>query len=634
MGKFTYWRTNSFRSLNHWQGGPGSGAKGTDGTGPYGPDSWYFDEAWDLACALDPSRGTDSLNFSRVYTGAYSFDMSKFYFAAPNIRSKKSQNLELFRFSEQPTYFSSIPFSFDGLKPISKVYGYLRNSATTSVNYEVNQYGALFDLGIQHFDVVPLTTDAGNIKIVGPLNTITLTPNNKGEYRQNVMLPVIHSFLVAGSIARATNGHFDDETPEWLKGGEEVDMGKSDASFKLANWTSYGEVINIPNLLSRVIDYNYSYFLSHGVVERHDSEKTALFGRGQNERPINLKKDSSGWVDGNFGWNHAPFGGFNTAGLDGLYQNPVSLFKWSGSAPYYSAGGTYPLIDNTLRSMCYDLHGGSNLDNFVYYFSEYNQDNTFSNKSEYYGNNIVFPSGLSGDLESRKKGTYNVGNLIIGLGAPNYYSMPGYQYGPNGRLEKGLYCATVINLLQDYEIRENAIIATTSNYNPEPEPDPGPEPEPEPSDDATAKINSAVTWAVNIANDDSHGYDQGTRWGENGDYDCSSFVITAWENAGVPVKTNGASYTGNMFNVFIASGFKNVTSQINLATGEGLQKGDVLLNVVNHTAMAVDGSQIVQASINENNSTHGGQPGDQTGQEIYVRGYYNYPWDYVLRYVG
>jgi hypothetical protein len=144
------------------------------------------------------------------------------------------------------------------------------------------------------------------------------------------------------------------------------------------------------------------------------------------------------------------------------------------------------------------------------------------------------------------------------------------------------------------------------------------------------KINSAVSWAVKIANDSSHGYDQINRWGP--DYDCSSLVISAYQQAGVKVKDKGATYTGNMLGVFIACGFINVTSKINLITGSGLQKGDVLLNQANHTAMMIDSKNLVQASINEKGGISGGKAGDQTGKEIYTRTYYNYPWDCVLRY--
>lgn len=37
------------------------------------------------------------------------------------------------------------------------------------------------------------------------------------------------------------------------------------------------------------------------------------------------------------------------------------------------------------------------------------------------------------------------------------------------------------------------------------------------------KIQTATQWMINLANDDSYGYDQTHRWGP--DYDCSSAVI-------------------------------------------------------------------------------------------------------------
>ena len=137
------------------------------------------------------------------------------------------------------------------------------------------------------------------------------------------------------------------------------------------------------------------------------------------------------------------------------------------------------------------------------------------------------------------------------------------------------------------------------------------------------------SWAANPA----HGYDQTYRWGQKGDFDCSAAVIQAWENAGVPVKTRGATYTGNMLNVFLRCGFKNVTSSVNLTTGSGLKRGDVLLNVTTHTAMYCGNGYEVEASINEKGTITGGKPGDQTGSEFLKRKYRNFPWNYVLRYV-
>lgn len=147
-------------------------------------------------------------------------------------------------------------------------------------------------------------------------------------------------------------------------------------------------------------------------------------------------------------------------------------------------------------------------------------------------------------------------------------------------------------------------------------------------------IERAVSFMEELARDDRHGYDQAQRWGERGDYDCSSAVITAWERAGVPVKTAGASYTGNMYAVFLACGFADVSRSVNLANGSGLERGDVLLNMRNHTAMYCGNGQEVEASINERGGTTGGQPGDQTGREFLIRAYRNYPWDCVLRYKG
>ena len=147
-------------------------------------------------------------------------------------------------------------------------------------------------------------------------------------------------------------------------------------------------------------------------------------------------------------------------------------------------------------------------------------------------------------------------------------------------------------------------------------------------------IERAVSCMEAWARDDAHGYDQQFRWGERGDYDCSSAVISAWEAAGVPVKAAGASYTGNMRGAFLRCGFEDVTDCVDRESGAGIVRGDVLLNCLHHTAMAVGGGKEVEASINEHGGTSGGQPGDQTGREFLLRAYRNYPWDCVLRFRG
>lgn len=149
------------------------------------------------------------------------------------------------------------------------------------------------------------------------------------------------------------------------------------------------------------------------------------------------------------------------------------------------------------------------------------------------------------------------------------------------------------------------------------------------------KVQKAVAYIKDIAADNKHGYSQINRWGSPNtwsDYDCSSLVISAYQAAGVPVKDKGATYTGNMYKVFIACGFKDVTKDINLSTGKGLIAGDVLLNHQDHTAMMISTTQLAQASIDENGNIMGGKVGDQTGYEIATRSYYSYPWNCVLRY--
>ena len=143
------------------------------------------------------------------------------------------------------------------------------------------------------------------------------------------------------------------------------------------------------------------------------------------------------------------------------------------------------------------------------------------------------------------------------------------------------------------------------------------------------KTELATQMIEQIAEDDSHGYSQVNRWGP--DYDCSSLVITVWQMSGVPVKGLGATYTGNMYFAFINAGFVDVTSKINLRTGSGLERGDVLLNVACHTAMYVGDGKIAHARSSEGNSIEG----DGNGREIVTgQAYFNYPWDYVLRYEG
>lgn len=143
-------------------------------------------------------------------------------------------------------------------------------------------------------------------------------------------------------------------------------------------------------------------------------------------------------------------------------------------------------------------------------------------------------------------------------------------------------------------------------------------------------IENVLAIAKEIAEDPTHGYDQIHRNGP--DYDCSSLVNEIWEEAGVHVRSYGASYTGNMRGAYTACGFKsydNVFQQM-------LKPGDVLLNETHHTALYMGNGMLCEATSNEFGGISGGVAGDQTGREIRIGPYYTYSkgWDCVLRYVG
>ena len=137
-------------------------------------------------------------------------------------------------------------------------------------------------------------------------------------------------------------------------------------------------------------------------------------------------------------------------------------------------------------------------------------------------------------------------------------------------------------------------------------------------------IMKAVKFMIYTANDDTHGYDQTHRNGPN--YDCSSLVGTALHEAGFDVSPY--SWTGNLEAQLRAAGFVDCKAP--------WLAGDIHLNTQSHVVMSINNTQIVQASINEKGTVTGGQTGDQTGNEICIRDYYEYSggWDVHLRYAG
>lgn len=146
-------------------------------------------------------------------------------------------------------------------------------------------------------------------------------------------------------------------------------------------------------------------------------------------------------------------------------------------------------------------------------------------------------------------------------------------------------------------------------------------------------VENAVLWAINTADDDTHGYSQAgdRRWGTP-DYDCASFVICAYRSVGF--KLSSAVHCGNMKQAFIDEGFEWIPkSKIDLSTSKNLKRGDILLNTTSHTEIYIGDNKQVGAHDGSYDIYDYDDPGDSTGKEICPVTYNNYSnWEGILRY--
>jgi hypothetical protein len=155
-----------------------------------------------------------------------------------------------------------------------------------------------------------------------------------------------------------------------------------------------------------------------------------------------------------------------------------------------------------------------------------------------------------------------------------------------------------------------------------------------------------------MVEDERFGYSWEERWGSKdekwtvdgvsftmsvGDYDCSSSSITAWKKALTGTKyarvLDGASYTGNMREVFVRSGLFEWKPISFIAS-----PGDLYLSESNHVAVC---QRQVPDELSEfswgDNGAYGNRRGDQSGFESRVNPYYDYEpdgWDGILHYNG
>lgn len=137
------------------------------------------------------------------------------------------------------------------------------------------------------------------------------------------------------------------------------------------------------------------------------------------------------------------------------------------------------------------------------------------------------------------------------------------------------------------------------------------------------RIKAAVEKAIEIANDDSHGYSQINRTGP--DFDCSSFLAYCLRCGGFDISVSG-TWTGNMLDTLKALGFEVTADTEQIA-------GDIYLTPYQHVAMAANSTELVHARISETGGIDG-ETGDQTGTEICITDFYNpsYGWYYHLRF--
>lgn len=126
--------------------------------------------------------------------------------------------------------------------------------------------------------------------------------------------------------------------------------------------------------------------------------------------------------------------------------------------------------------------------------------------------------------------------------------------------------------------------------------------------------------------------------------DCSSLAIEAARQAGIP--TGSASYTGDMRAALAAAGWAVIPYPLTGGNADNLYAGDLVLSEaasggVGHVAVYIGENRLAEAWIDGigdiGGSAWGDGPGDDTGGETRIVGFYAHPytqagrWTHVLR---
>ena len=135
-----------------------------------------------------------------------------------------------------------------------------------------------------------------------------------------------------------------------------------------------------------------------------------------------------------------------------------------------------------------------------------------------------------------------------------------------------------------------------------------------------ASVEAAVQWLITKATTQYITYSQSNRNLNNpngSSYDCSSFVITGFNQAGFNIQ---ASYTGNMRAGFTAKGFQWIPGS-NFPASQCI-RGDILLNESMHTQVYIGNNQDVNC---------GSTPARVV---THTPNYWGRGWNGILRYTG